>query len=178
MLYQGAMPLAAEAVDAVRDYLRLDGDDDANGDRAVIASLVVSAIAQCERFIGSVLIERGLVETIEATGDWAALTAWPVVAVTEVASAGGVALPIGTFATDVDVAGRGQVRVTAAPPQRLRVAYRAGLVANWTSIAEPVRHGIVRLVAHHYEARDRGDAIAVPETVLALWRGARRMRLS
>lgn len=178
MLYPSAVPLSAEAVDAVRDYLRLDGDDDANGDRAVIASLIVSAIAQCERFIGAVLTERSFVETLDAATEWVALSAWPVVSVTEIASAGGVPLSVGSFATDINAGGKGQVRVTTALPQRLRVTYRAGLAAGWAAIAEPVRHGIVRLVAHHYEARDRTDALPVPEVVLALWRGARRMRLS
>ena len=178
MFYPSAVPLSAHVVDAVRDYLRLDGDDDANGDRAVIASLVVSAVAQCERFIGAVLIERDMVETLEGTTDWTALTAWPVVAVTGVATAGGVPLAVGSYETDIGCGGKGRVRVTVAPPQRLRVTYRAGLAATWPAIAEPVRHGIVRLVAHHYESRDRPDQGAAPEVVLALWRGARRMHLS
>jgi len=176
MLYPSAVPLSADAVDAARDYLRLEGDDP-NGDRAVIASLVASAIAQCERFIGAVLIERDMVETINGATDWTALAAWPVVAVTGVASAGGVPLAVGTYETDIGSDGRGRVRVTAALPQRLRVTYRAGLATSWTAIAEPVRHGIVRLVAHHYESRDRTDEGGAPEVVLALWRGARRMRL-
>jgi uncharacterized phiE125 gp8 family phage protein len=174
MLYPSTVPLPADAVAAVRDYLRLDGD----GDSAVIGSLVLSAIAQCERFIGAVLIEREMVETLEETTDWSALSAWPVTAVTGVATAGGVPLTIGTYETDIGSTGRGRLRVTAALSQRLRVAYRAGLATAWTGLAEPVRHGIVRLVAHHYEARDRIDESGAPDVVLALWRGARRMHLS
>lgn len=178
MLYVSAVPLSADAVDAVRDYLRLEGDDDANGDRAVVASLVVSALAQCERFIGAVLIEREVVETLDGATDWAGLTAWPVVAVTGVASGGGVPLAVGSYETDIGCDGKGRVRLTAALPQRLRVTYRAGLAVGWTTIAEPMRHGIVRLVAHHYEARGRADEGGAPDVVLALWRGTRRMRLS
>jgi len=178
MLYPKAVPLSADAVDAARDYLRLDADDDATGDRAVIASLVASAIAQCERFIGAFLIERETDETLEVAADWVPLSAWPVTAIVNVASASGVPLAVGSFATDIGTDGRGRVRITTGLPQQLRVTYRAGLATNWAAIAEPVRHGIVRLVAHNYAARDRIDEGGAPEVVLALWRGARRMRLS
>ena len=62
MLYPGTVPLSAHAVDAARDDLRLDGDE--AGDRSVIASLLVSATGQCERFTGAILIQRDIVETV------------------------------------------------------------------------------------------------------------------
>ena len=70
------------------------------------------------------------------------------------------------------------MRLLTVPPQRLRITYRAGLAASWGLIAEPLRHGIVRLVAHHHALRDRVDEGGPPPVVTALWRGERRMRIA
>lgn len=174
MLEHSAVPLSADAVDAAKDYLRLDG----GADDGVIASLIVSAMAQAEAFARSVLIERDFAETLAGSGAWSSLAAWPVVSVTGVSGTGGVPLAVGSYEADIGVDGTGRVRLTGTPPQRVRVTYRAGRVTGWTAIAEPVRQGIVRLVAHHFEARDRGDDGGLPDAVAALWRGARRLVLS
>jgi hypothetical protein len=51
------------------------------------------------------------------------------------------------------------------------------LVSTAYSIPEPVRQGVLRLVAHLFSARD-GEGGDIPVTVSALWRPYRRMRLS
>lgn len=174
MLTSDPIAASAESVDAAKTYLRLDGD----ADDAVIASLVVSATAQAESYTATILVERAFVETLPGGAQWTGLSAWPVVAVTGVATRDAVPLAVGSYEVDIGTDGGGQVRLTNAAPQPLRVTYRAGLAASWTAIAEPVRHGIIRLVAHHYDARDRADAGGLPAAVTALWRGARRMLLS
>ena len=182
MLTSDPLVASAESVDAAKTYLRLDGDED----DAVIASLVVSATAQAESFTNSVQVARIFAETVEGGGTWTNLSAWPVVAVTSVATLDGVPLVIGSYETDIRTDGVGRVRLTGlvtgagagVGAQRVRVSYQAGRAASWTAIAEPVRHGIVRLVAHHYETRDRSDGGGLPAAVAVLWRGARRMVLS
>jgi hypothetical protein len=51
----------------------------------------------------------------------------------------------------------------------------AGLAVSANEVPEPIRQGILRLVAHLFTARDgTGDP---PAAVTALWRPYRRMRL-
>ena len=52
-----------------------------------------------------------------------------------------------------------------------------GLAADWNGIPEPLRQGIIRLVAHLYTHRDFADAGPPPTAVAALWRPWRRLRL-
>ena len=61
---------------------------------------------------------------------------------------------------------------------RLRVGYHAGLAPDWPSLPEPLRQGIVRLVAHMFAHRDAPDDAGPPAVVAALWRPWRRMRLA
>jgi len=60
--------------------------------------------------------------------------------------------------------------------QRAVLRFSAGLAADWSSLAVPLRHGIMRLAAHHYRNRDNAGA-EPPATVVALWRPWRRLRL-
>jgi uncharacterized phiE125 gp8 family phage protein len=57
------------------------------------------------------------------------------------------------------------------------VRFRAGLGADWNDVPEPLRQGLIRLVAHFYTHRDAADAGAPPAAVAALWRPWRRLRL-
>ncbi len=174
MLTSDPIVASAESVDAAKSYLRLDGDED----DIAIASFVVAASAQCEAFIGDVLAERGFVERTAASNCWPVLTARPVTAITTVADDNGVPLASGSFEVDIDSDGIGRVRLTAVPSQRLRITYRAGKAGSWGGIAEAVRLGIVRQVAHYYAGRDGNGGDGPPAAVAALWRGARRMRLT
>ena len=47
---------------------------------------------------------------------------------------------------------------------------------QWAELAEDLRHGVVRLAAHHYRERDSG-AMAPPAIIAALWRPHRELRL-
>ena len=62
--------------------------------------------------------------------------------------------------------------------KRVVVSLEAGLAATWAGLPDSLRHGVVRLVAHHHAFRDRADELGPPAAVVALWRGARRMRLA
>ena len=178
MLIPDPIVAGAEALAAVKDFLRIDG----TGEDAVLAALVATAIAQCESYTGTTMIERGFTQTIEATSWWRGLSASPVTAITGVADTSGAVLPVTSYAVDIDACGRGRLRLFGpafgATSTIVRVAYRAGVASGWAAIAEPLRHGIVRMVAHLHQLRDQADALGPPATALALWQGARRMRLS
>src|SRR3546814_2145352 len=78
-------------------------------------------------------------------------------------------------AIDIDANGDGWVRMSSGPTTTIRVRYQAGMAADWNGVPEPLRQGIVRLVAHMHLHRD-GDQ-SPPAAVAALWRPWRRMRL-
>lgn len=174
MLTSTPIVASAQSVDAAKAWLRLDS----SADDAALATLLVAATAQCESFTGIAQVERNFVETVDAGADWARLRAWPVVSITGVTTTLDVAVPAGSYAIDIGTNGVGAVRLTNATPQRVKVTYRAGAATDWDAIAEPVRQAIVELVAHRYDGRDRADGAGLPEGVVAMWRAARRMRLS
>lgn len=178
MLIDEPVVAGADALVAVKAYLRIDG----TGEDAVLAALVETAIASCEGYTGTTLIARGFVETIEAPRAfgswWRALSASPVVAITGVTDGAGVPVPAAAYELDIDASGTGRLRLFGVGSRVTRVTYRAGLASGWATIPEPLRHGIVRMVAHLHALRDQADALGPPATALALWQGARRMRLS
>lgn len=52
------------------------------------------------------------------------------------------------------------------------------IVADEWSVLDPgLRHGILRLAAHHYRERDDARLDTPPAAVAALWRPFRRLRL-
>lgn len=81
------------------------------------------------------------------------------------------------YAIDVDASGVGWVRLTGPAAGRMRVSGSAGMAADQNGVPEPIRQGVLRLVAHLFAARD-GGGDAPPAAVTALWRPYRRMRLS
>lgn len=165
-------PQAAVGVGEVKAYLRLDGD----GEDAVIAGLIRTAMALCEAFTGQWLIARDGSERLAATGDWQRLAATPVAAITGVEAAE-APLAAADWQSEIDAAGDGWVRLLAVPPGPVTVRFRAGLGSDWNHVPEPLRQGIVRLATHFFTHRDAADAGPPPAAVAALWRPWRRLRL-
>jgi uncharacterized phiE125 gp8 family phage protein len=153
-------------------YLRLDRDDE----DALIAGFIRTATSLCEAFTGQWLIVREGEQRLAAETGWQRLAALPVVAITGLYGAG---VPsAAAYESDIDISGMGWVSLSdpaaiAAPSVR----FRAGLGADWNDVPEPLRQGLVRLVAHFYTHRDAADAGAPPAAVAALWRPWRRLRL-
>lgn len=179
MIEGEAMTVPADALAEVKAYLRVDGA----GEDAPIAALIGAAAAVCEAFGGVTLLARGFDETLEtgAARAWTRLARTPVRAVETMAGADGAALPIETFASDIDANGDGWVRLLTPPDAfsgtggRARVRYRAGLAESWAGLPAPLRQGVVRLAAHLYVHRDGADDVVPPAAVTALWRPYRRM---
>ncbi len=139
-----------------------------------------TALALCEAFTGQALIARMWTDTLPAHAAWQRLVGAPVMTIDRVEglnlSDNGFASPADTYAIDIDAAGEGWVRGSAAiAAGRLRVGYAAGLAAEWSGLPVPLTQGVVLLAAHLFEARASGGA--PPAAVAALWRPWRRMRL-
>ncbi len=155
------------AVPALRAELRLDGE----AADVELGRCLRAAAGLCEAYTGTALIEREVVETLEAGGRWAVLAKMPVRSITGVTELGGVALPPADYRLGIGGDGTGAVRATGA----VRVTYRAGLAPDWARVPEPLALGLVRLAGHLWTVRD-GDA-APPAAVAALWSPWRRVRL-
>ncbi len=165
----------AATLEEAKAYLRIE---DAAED-ALITRLIVTATTLCEQFIGQVLIARTVMETVAASGEWRRLRTTPVRAITKVegVSITGVpiVLPVDSYAIDIDARSDGWVRVPGSG--RAVVIVEAGISADAAGLPDPLRQGILRLVAHLYAHRDEADEEGPPAAVVALWRPWRRMRL-
>lgn len=164
-------PLAV-SLGEIKAFLRLDRDSD----DALIAGFIRTAMALCEAFTGQWLIGRVAEQRLEMALGWQRLTVLPVMAITEVETAAG-ALSADQYDSDIDSAGTGWLRLRSMPTERPVVRFQAGLGNDWNTVPEPLRQGIIRLVAHLYTHRDAADAGPPPAAVAALWRPWRRMRL-
>lgn len=170
--------LPEDAIATLRDHLRIEpGQDD-----AALATLMLSALALCERFTGQVAIARELQETIPARRDWRRLTPLPVRAITGVsglpAEGAAFVLDADAYAIDIDAEGQGWVRVMRpGSAGRAIVTLTAGLADAWAGLPAPIRQGVIRLAAHLYAHRDDADDPGPPAAVAALWRPWRRLRL-
>lgn len=159
-------------------FLRLDGGDE----EALLAGLARSATALCEAFVGKVLIERGFELQIEADGRWQRLPVCPVQSIAQVIEigpeGGEVPLLANDYAVDIDCAGQAWVRTTRSmAARRLKVTGIAGMAASMSDVPEPIRQGVLRLIAHLFNDRD-GDDAQPPAAVTALWRPYRSARLA
>jgi uncharacterized phiE125 gp8 family phage protein len=156
-------------------YVRIETGEE----EALLAGLVRTASAVCESFLNQVVVARQFTVDVPGSGAWERLPVSPVRAITGVESVGddGVATvpALGDYAIDIDAGGTGWVRVTGAA-RRLRVSGSAGLAAERNFVPEPIRQGVIRLVAHLFAARDGADG-APPSAVTALWRPYRQARL-
>lgn len=176
------MPIADIAAAAVsmaeaQAYARVETGEE----EALLAGLVRTASALCETFVGQVLVARPFEEYLPASAQWQRLSVTPIRSietVSVVASNGSVqVLAADAFQIDVDSRGDGWVRLVGQNCSRIIVQGQAGLATDANDIPEPLRQGILRLVAHLYATRD-GSGGEPPAAVTALWRPYRRMRLT
>ena len=167
------LALPAVTISEAQAYVRIETGEE----EALLAGLIRMASALCEAFLGQVVIARAFTADVPASGCWQRLDLGPVQAISGVEAAG-VALPSSSYAVDIDARGDGWVRVSdGAGATRVRVSGTAGLAVDENGVPEPIRQGVLRLVAHLFTARD-GDAGEPPAAVTALWRPYRRMRLA
>lgn len=156
--------------------LRTDADD------AALAAQLRVALEMCEGFTGALPLAALCEEVLPATGEWQALATRPVLAIAGVeaipAEGARFALPPDAYEIDIAADGRGLVRVQRqGAAGRIAVRFTAGLTPAWELLPEGLRHGVVRLAAHHWRMRDSGADAGPPAAVAALWRPWRRVRL-
>ena len=167
---------AAVSMAEAQAYARVETGEE----EAVLAGLVRTASALCECFTGQVLVARPFEEVLPAGAQWQRLALTPVRAIEEVAvlAADGSAtvLPPGGYEMDIDGRGDGWVKMPGGN-RKLRVRGQAGMALDPNGVPEPLRQGILRLIAHLFATRD-GTGGEPPAAVTALWRPFRRMRLA
>ncbi|CAA9494112.1 MAG: hypothetical protein AVDCRST_MAG91-704 [uncultured Sphingomonadaceae bacterium] len=178
MLTGAPIVLLPSAISEAKAFARIHGSDE----DALVAGLMASAAELCEQFTLQALVARSFTEVVPATGNWTRLGIAPVRAITGVEMLHGEgrasALAVADYAVDIDPNGDGWVRVTRPmDAARLRVTFEAGLAANWESVPDALRHGVVRLATHLFMQREEA-ASRPPAAVTALWRPWRRMRIA
>ena len=148
-------------------------------EEALLAGLVRTATALCEGFVGQALIARGFVEMVPASVNWQRLAQGPVrvIDVVERVAADGSVTALMPSQYEIDIDSRGDGWVRSNVDGRLRVGGAVGLAQDENDVPEPIRQGILRLVAHLYATRD-GPGGEPPAAVTALWRPFRKMRLA
>ena len=168
----GELPVSLAEVQA---YARIETGEE----EGLLAGLIRSASGLCEAFTGQLLMARGFEEMLPSGGGWQRLGMTPVRAIETVeriaVDGSAVALLPGEFEIDIDSRGDGWVRVLGEG--RVRVTGQAGMASDANGVPEPLRQGILRLVAHLHSSRD-GEGGEPPAAVTALWRPYRRMRLA
>ena len=175
----GAGPaLPAVTMSEAQAFVRIETGEE----EALLAGMVRSASALCEAFLNQVVIQRDYAVEVEASDRWTRLPLTPVISIVSVegvkSDGTSIALAAEIYSIDVDAQGDGWVRADNDPGvRRLRVSGRAGMASEPNAVPEPIRHGVLRLVAHLFASRDEGGG-EVPAAVTALWRPYRRMRLS
>lgn len=179
LVTRAAVAVDLHALDAVKTYLRVDGDSE----DSALAALIATAVEQCESYVGVAVLQRAMTEVIVPTAAWQLLSPAPVRVISGVAGlaigGGTTALAASAYEIDIGADGRGRVRFLApVAEKRVVVSVEGGLAASWAGLPEGLRHGIIRLVGHHHVYRDRADELGPPAAVAALWRGSRRVRLS
>lgn len=151
-------------------------------EEALLAGFMRAASGLCEAFINQVVIARDFEIDLPASGCWERVPVTPVrsISAVDAIDTNGVAtaMPSAAYSIDIDSCGDGWVRVTQANgATRVRVNGTAGMADDENGVPEPIRQGVLRLVAHLFTDRD-GDGGEPPAAVTALWRPYRRLRLA
>ena len=153
------------------------------GLRAALSALLKIALETCEGFTGAMPLAQLCEEIVPANANWQRLATRPVQAVTWVegipATGARFAIPVADYAVDLDADGGASFRLRqTGEADRVAVRFTAGLAAGWADLPESLRHGVLRLAAHHYRQRESDSPQAMPPAaVAALWRPWRRIRV-
>jgi len=172
--------LAGAALDELKAWLAIS----TSGEDAALGALLGTALETCEAFTGAMPLAQLCEEIVPASACWRVLATRPVEAVTWVEGipeAGArFAIPVGDYAIDLDADGGAAFRLLrTGEADRVAVRFTAGLAAGWSELPESLRHGVLRLAAHHYRQRESDTPQAMPPAaVAALWRPWRRMRVA
>ena len=173
--------IAPAALTELKDWLGIS----ISKDDAQLTQLLRTSLETCEHFTGTMPLQQDCEEVLAVNADWQVLATRPVQAI---AGADGLpadgarfTLPVSSYEIDLGADGTGQVRVSnPGSAGRIAVRFSAGLAADWAALPEGLRHGVLRLAAFQYRAREGGTDTGQwpPSAVAALWRPWRRLRLT
>src|SRR5690606_9630510 len=155
-----------------------------SGDDAALTALLRASLETFEAFTGAMPLAALCEEIMPASTAWQWLASRPVQAVTWVegipAEEARFAIPVEDYAVDLSADGGAMFRLMRqGTAGRVAVRFSAGLAADWEALPDGLRHGVLRLAAHHYRQRESDAPPAVtPAAVAALWRPWRRMRVA
>ena len=174
-----AATLSPAALAELKDWLGIT----TTGEDASLDTLLRAALETCEAFTRAMPLIAECEEIMAVCADWQKLETRPVQSISSVegiSTAGTrTTLPETAYEIDFRHDGTGWLRMLdPGLTDRVAVRFSAGMGATWASLPEGLRHGIVRLAAHQYRAREVADkATLPPAAVVALWRPWRSMRL-
>ncbi|RGP41644.1 hypothetical protein BPTFM16_01951 [Altererythrobacter insulae] len=147
-----------------------------------LIGLLQASLEWCEAYTGQTPLEVSCEEVFPAQNAWQKLSATPVRAITGVDKIvqdnARITLFASAYEMEIDSAASGSVRLLQpVSSNAIVVSYIAGIASDWSGVPAGMRHGIIRLAAHHYLTRDKSDDGAVPASVTALWRPWKKVRL-
>lgn len=153
-----------------------------NAEDAQLVSLLRTSLDLCEGFTGQMPLEGVSEELHRVAPGWSCLFTNPVRAITAVSSVAidGTRTPIDPAGYEVDITadGIGQFRLTQPGSEStIAVTFVAGIAAGWSALPDALKHGIIRLAAHHYLSRDTAERDGPPASVAALWRPWKTLRI-
>lgn len=163
----------------VRAFLRIDADPDDD----IVASCAVAAIAYAEKFTGQILIRRGATAVVTATAAWQIVQAFPVQSVVSVTGipADGEHFTIAPSVWEAKISSYGEAYFRVLQPaiaERAELSLQVGIAADWNSLPESLRLGLLRLTGYFFNNRDAADDAGPPAAGLALLMPWRRIKLA
>lgn len=151
-------------------------------DDAALTGLLETSLTVCEAFTGKAPLRQTVEEIIPLSATWQELTSRPVRELTAAAviAADGTRAALAAPAETLEwrIAGSACLRVIGSlQGDSLALTLVVGIAGDWAGLPAPLRHGIIRLAAHHYRDREGKPGAVPPASVTALWRPWREVRL-
>lgn len=154
-------------------------------DNEVLEQLIHASLTICEAFTGKAPLRQTVEEITPLAGGWQELVSRPVREITgaELIKADGTREVIAALTEALEWRISGSACIQLQRPlegQGMALQLVVGVAEDWSGLPAPLRHGIIRLAAHHFRHRDsHGEtsaSAAPPASVTALWRPWRDVR--
>lgn len=151
----------------------------------ILAGLLQTSLAICEAFTGRTPLRQTVEEVVPLRRGWQELVSRPVTALTgaELIGPDGDRQAITALSDTLEWRIGSSACIQLLQPlygQSIALRLTVGIAGDWASLPAPLRHGIIRLAAHHFREREGRDGKATgvpPASVTALWRPWREVRL-